>query len=50
MTPCLCLTLMCLPSCFSVQAYEPELTVLLYNKDGELVHLPLVSSGLAELE
>ncbi|XP_034430715.1 RING finger protein 17 isoform X2 [Hippoglossus hippoglossus] len=34
----------------SVVAYEPELTVLLYNKDGELVHLPLVSSGLAELE
>nr|XP_019956334.1 PREDICTED: RING finger protein 17 [Paralichthys olivaceus] len=34
----------------SVVAYDPELTVLLYNKDGELVHLPLVSSGLAELE
>ncbi|XP_062258691.1 RING finger protein 17 [Platichthys flesus] len=34
----------------SVVAYEPELTVLLYDKDGELVHLPLVSSGLAELE
>lgn len=33
-----------------VQACDPELTVLLYNKDGELVHLPLVSSGLAELE
>lgn len=33
-----------------VQAREPELTVLLYNEDGELVHLPLVSSGLAELE
>uniref|UniRef100_A0A8D3C827 RING finger protein 17 n=1 Tax=Scophthalmus maximus TaxID=52904 RepID=A0A8D3C827_SCOMX len=34
----------------SVVAEEPELTVLLYNKDGQLVHLPLVSSGLAELE
>ncbi|XP_044072779.1 RING finger protein 17 isoform X2 [Siniperca chuatsi] len=34
----------------SVVAREPELTVLLYNEDGELVHLPLVSSGLAELE
>lgn len=33
-----------------VQACDPELTVLLYNEDGELVHLPLVSSGLAELE
>lgn len=35
---------------FFVQATEPELTVLLYNKDRELVHLPLVHSGLAELE
>ncbi|XP_023259049.1 RING finger protein 17 [Seriola lalandi dorsalis] len=34
----------------SVVAREPELTVLLYNEDEELVHLPLVSSGLAELE
>ncbi|XP_060945080.1 RING finger protein 17 [Limanda limanda] len=33
-----------------VVAHEPELTVLLYDEDGELVHLPLVSSGLAELE
>lgn len=33
-----------------VQAREPELKVLLYNEDGGLVHLPLVSSGLAELE
>ncbi|KAM8749037.1 RING finger protein 17 isoform 2-T3 [Acanthopagrus schlegelii] len=34
----------------SVVAREPELTVLLYDEDGELVHLPLVSSGLAELD
>ena len=34
----------------SVQAREPELTVLLYDENGELVHLPLVSSGLAELD
>ncbi|XP_063744191.1 RING finger protein 17 isoform X1 [Eleginops maclovinus] len=34
----------------SVVAREPELTVLLYNEDKELVHLPLVRSGLAELE
>ncbi|XP_040005066.1 RING finger protein 17 isoform X2 [Xiphias gladius] len=34
----------------SVVAREPELTVLLYGEYGELVHLPLVSSGLAELE
>ncbi|CAJ1079084.1 RING finger protein 17 isoform X4 [Xyrichtys novacula] len=32
-----------------VVAREPELTVLLYNEDGELVHLSLVSRGLAEL-
>ncbi|XP_075961117.1 RING finger protein 17 [Anarhichas minor] len=34
----------------SVVAREPELTVLLYDEDEELVHLPLVSSGLAEFE
>nr|XP_004573086.1 RING finger protein 17 [Maylandia zebra] len=34
----------------SVVAQEPELTVLLYSEDGELVHLPLVTKGLAELE
>ncbi|KAI4806017.1 hypothetical protein KUCAC02_010609 [Chaenocephalus aceratus] len=34
----------------SVVAREPELTVLLYNEDEELVHLPLVSNGLAEFE
>uniref|UniRef100_A0A3Q3MRH5 Ring finger protein 17 n=1 Tax=Mastacembelus armatus TaxID=205130 RepID=A0A3Q3MRH5_9TELE len=34
----------------SVVAQEPELMVLLYNEDGELVHLPLVHSGLAEPE
>ncbi|XP_045910588.1 RING finger protein 17 isoform X2 [Micropterus dolomieu] len=34
----------------TVVAREPELKVLLFNEDGELVHLPLVSSGLAELE
>ncbi|KAM7406894.1 hypothetical protein PAMA_002879 [Pampus argenteus] len=33
-----------------VVTWKPELTVLLYNEDGELVHLPLVSSGLAEPE
>ncbi|XP_034017974.1 RING finger protein 17 [Thalassophryne amazonica] len=33
----------------SVVAQEPELKVLLY-KDGELIHLPLVKSGLAELD
>lgn len=33
-----------------VQAREPELKVLLYNEDGKLVHMPLVSSGLVELE
>ncbi|XP_069569519.1 RING finger protein 17 [Brachyistius frenatus] len=33
-----------------IVADEPELTVLLYNVDGELVHLPLVLGGLAELE
>ncbi|XP_032385352.1 RING finger protein 17 [Etheostoma spectabile] len=34
----------------SVVARDPELKVLLYNEKQELVHLPLVSSGLAELE
>uniref|UniRef100_A0A3Q4MNV7 Ring finger protein 17 n=1 Tax=Neolamprologus brichardi TaxID=32507 RepID=A0A3Q4MNV7_NEOBR len=34
----------------SVVVQEPELTVLLYSEDGELVHLPLVTKGLAELE
>ncbi|XP_041857081.1 RING finger protein 17 isoform X2 [Melanotaenia boesemani] len=34
----------------TVVAREPELSVLLYNKDKELVHLPLVNNGLAELE
>uniref|UniRef100_A0A3P8VK16 Ring finger protein 17 n=1 Tax=Cynoglossus semilaevis TaxID=244447 RepID=A0A3P8VK16_CYNSE len=29
---------------------EPELTVQLYNQDKELVYLPLVKSGLADLE
>ncbi|XP_028991937.1 RING finger protein 17 [Betta splendens] len=33
-----------------VVSTEPELKVQLYNSDGELVHLPLVQSGLAELE
>lgn len=36
--------------CLFPQTKEPELTVLLYNGDGDLVHLPLVHSGLAELE
>ncbi|KAM6934575.1 RING finger protein 17 [Xenentodon cancila] len=34
----------------AVVAREPELTVLLYGEDGELVHLSLVESGLAELD
>ncbi|XP_071779829.2 RING finger protein 17 [Centroberyx gerrardi] len=34
----------------SVVSRQPELTVLLYNEGGELVHLPLVSSGLADLD
>lgn len=34
----------------SVVACEPELTVRLYDEDGQPVHMPLVSSGLAELE
>lgn len=34
----------------SIQALEPELTVLLYNTEGELAHLPLVRRGLAKLE
>ncbi|KAM6978397.1 RING finger protein 17 [Tautogolabrus adspersus] len=33
----------------SVVTQEPELTVLLYNENEELVHLSLVSRGLAEL-
>ncbi|XP_068185865.1 RING finger protein 17 [Antennarius striatus] len=33
-----------------VVARDPELTVLLYNQDGELIHMSLVRSGLAELE
>ncbi|XP_068602714.1 RING finger protein 17 [Brachionichthys hirsutus] len=32
-----------------VVAREPEFTVLLYNQDGA-IHMPLVNSGLAELE
>lgn len=48
----MCLTLTGLTSraLLPAQACEPELTVLLYSEYGELVHLPLVSSGLAELE
>lgn len=38
------------PCCSCVQACEPELTVLLYNTHGELVHLPLITKGLAELD
>ncbi|CAK6968526.1 LOW QUALITY PROTEIN: RING finger protein 17 [Scomber scombrus] len=34
----------------TVLARNPELKVLLYNEEGKLVHLPLVRSGLAELE
>ncbi|KAJ0070701.1 hypothetical protein NL108_017887, partial [Boleophthalmus pectinirostris] len=34
----------------TVVAREPELTVSLYNEDGQPVYTPLVSSGLAELE
>ncbi|XP_072300260.1 RING finger protein 17 [Eucyclogobius newberryi] len=34
----------------SVVAREPELTVRLYHEDGQPVHTPLVSSGLAELD
>ncbi|XP_075334657.1 RING finger protein 17 [Odontesthes bonariensis] len=34
----------------TVVAREPHLSVLLYNEKEELVHLPLVRSGLAELE
>ncbi|XP_015234378.1 PREDICTED: RING finger protein 17 [Cyprinodon variegatus] len=33
----------------TVVSEEPELTVLLNNEEGGLVHLPLVNSGLAEL-
>ena len=31
-----------------MQAREPELTVLLYTENGELVHLPLVDRLLAD--
>ncbi|KAM8857152.1 RING finger protein 17 isoform 4-T4 [Synchiropus picturatus] len=34
----------------SVVSVEPELTVELYNQEGHLLHLPLVSCGLAELD
>ncbi|XP_053732823.1 RING finger protein 17 isoform X2 [Synchiropus splendidus] len=34
----------------SVVSVEPELTVELYNNEGHLVHLPLVSCGLADLD
>lgn len=33
----------------TVVAQEPELMVHLYNEDGQPVHIPLVSKGLAEL-
>ncbi|XP_036430958.1 RING finger protein 17 [Colossoma macropomum] len=33
-----------------VTAVEPQLTVILYNADGTLVHLPLVEKGLADFE
>lgn len=32
------------------QSCEPELKVLLYDEDGELLYRPLVDSGLADLE
>ena len=32
------------------QTLEPEPTLLLYNERGELVHLPLVASGLADAD
>lgn len=35
---------------FFSKSREPELKVKLFNEDGELVHLPLVSKGLAELD
>lgn len=38
------------PCSSSTQACEQELTVLLYNAHGELVHLPLIRKGLAELD
>ncbi|KAM9342298.1 RING finger protein 17 [Pholidichthys leucotaenia] len=34
----------------TVVAREPEFTVQLYNHNGDLVHVPLVKSGLAEFE
>ncbi|KAL7866157.1 hypothetical protein SRHO_G00114040 [Serrasalmus rhombeus] len=33
-----------------VTAVEPQLTVVLYNMDGTLVHMPLVEKGLADNE
>ncbi|KAI4883302.1 hypothetical protein NFI96_024399 [Prochilodus magdalenae] len=33
-----------------VMALEPQLTVVLYNADGSLVHVPLVEKGLADYE
>uniref|UniRef100_A0A3B4DBK2 Ring finger protein 17 n=1 Tax=Pygocentrus nattereri TaxID=42514 RepID=A0A3B4DBK2_PYGNA len=33
-----------------VTAVEPQLTVVLYNMDGTLVHMPLVEKGLADYE
>lgn len=36
------------PCSASVQACEPELAVLLYDRHGELLHLPLIRKGLAE--
>lgn len=37
------------PSCV-FQSCSPELTVALYNEDGELLYQPLLDRGLAELE
>ncbi|XP_040057950.2 RING finger protein 17 isoform X1 [Gasterosteus aculeatus] len=34
----------------TIVALEPELTMLLYDEDQQLVHLPLVSCGLADLD
>lgn len=38
------------PCSSSIQACEPELTVLLYNMHGQLLHLPLIRKRLAELD
>jgi len=38
------------PSKCAIQATEPQLTVLLYNADGTLVHTRLVEKGLADYE